>query len=329
MTKNTYSITIISKGRRAVLERCFEKLKEYRVPCQIICVEATDDPPPKDIEGIDYVAIPADQGGFSKQRNLSIEQSTGDYIIFVDDDCEITADWYERIIEPIETNPDVIGVLGAVYPLKPSMIGFCEGVLGHPSGGFKIHARSKGQYVPLSQVSTCNSIMKKEAIDSVGGFDLLNVFGSEDTDLVIRITDKYGPNRFRYTPHALVFHQPRNVLNKFMPWYIRRGKSDAALFLKHTTHLDYLLKTSISVKILPVILLSVFLQQYWIMPVVFMLWYALQLRRNAFMWNYFDVYGFPLWKRWMTYLSFPFLKIIADTFFDIGRVIGVFEFYGK
>ncbi len=322
-----YSIVVISKDRRDWLERCLENLKKIEQKPQIILVEASDGDDPVNIEGIKYIKIPADEGGFSKQRNLGVENSDGEYIIFSDDDVEITPQWYDKLISLIEANSNLLGTAGAVFPLRPNIVGFCEGVLGHPAGGFKLHNRADSKPLPLNQISTCNTIIKKSVIKEAGDFDPRNKYGSEDTDISIRIIEKFGEKGFLFNPDALVYHLPRNSIRKIIPWYVRRGKADADLFLKHTVHVGYLLKTLILLKIIPFIILSFIFKTPYILLVAFLFWYALQLKRSKFMWKYFKYYNFSKIKQRVTYCVFPLIKLIADVMFDFGRIIRVIRFH--
>lgn len=317
-----FSIVVISKDRHAWLLDVLRQLKEIEAKPQIVVVEAIDNPGPLEIDGIDYVPIPTGEAGFSNQRNLGVARAQGEYVIFVDDDVRIQPGWYENLTRVVEENKDTLGVMGAVFPLNPTVIGFCEGILGHPGGGFRLHHDARGKYMPLSQVATCNTILKKSAIEGVGGFDTKNRYGSEDSDLTERITKAYGPSRFLYVPDAVVYHMPRNRFSRIIPWYIRRGKADADLFLKHTTHLKYLVSTSILLKIIPVVILSIIFQNAAILGLLFLVWYLTQLWRGRYIFSYFHLYPFGRRKQVITYLIFPLIKLTADIMFDWGRILG-------
>lgn len=314
-----FSIVIISKDNRAILTNCLEKLLEF-VPSEVeVVVESGENI--SDLKyPVQHIKLPLLEAGYSNQRNIGVKNAGGDYIIFIDDDVEVTESWFYELTKEIQEPENLVGVMGAVFPGQPNIIGFCEGVLGHPGGGFRLHNFSKGKVIPLSQVATCNTIIKKSVIQNVCWFDLKNRYGSEDTDLSIRITEKFGNNAFRYVPDAVVWHYPRNNFFKIIKWYIRRGKADADLFLKHTVHTNYLISTSIILKLLPVIVLSVIFG-WIILPVAFFVWYFLQISRTRFMFNYFHLYNFSKGKRIITFFVFPCIKLTADVMFDIGRIV--------
>jgi glycosyltransferase involved in cell wall biosynthesis len=320
-----YSAVVISKGRHALLERSVKALREAAPDLQIVVVEAIDEATSLNVKNVKYIRIPAEEAAFSKQRNIGVENAEGDYIVFVDDDCEITPGWFEILKRTIDRGDDTFGVMGAVYPKDPGVVGFCEGVLGHPAGGFKLHSKAQGSVIPLTQVSTCNTIIKKSVIRDVEGFNIDNKFGSEDSDISIRITEKFGKEKFRYDPDALAYHKPRNSIGKIIPWYIRRGKSDAELFLEYPVQRKYSAMTSVSLKVLLIFILAAVFRSIYILLAAFIFWYFLQLYRHRFMVNYFKFYNFSRAKRAFTFVVFPFVKLVADLMYDLGRMIRVFK----
>lgn len=324
-----YSIVIISKKNREKLKRTLEVLEKnllVRDDIEKIVVESIDSEDSLIDFGIKYIKIPISNAGFSNQRNIGIVNSSGEYIIFIDDDVEITKDWFNNLVEEFEVRKnDYVGAMGAVFPKKENanFISFCIGVLGHPGGGFRLHYDSQNKILELSQVATCNTIFKKDILLDVGMFNIENKYGSEDSDLSLRIIEKYGKNKFVYIPSALVWHDThRNLLN-MIKWYIRRGKADIDLVLVSKLHYKYVLQTSLLLKFFIFYFLS-FINRFIFLSFCIM-WYLIQLWRYRFMWKYFEIYNFGNLYKIFTFLLFPFIKFIADVSFDIGRLKEIFE----
>lgn len=316
------SVIVISKNHRAELGRLLQSLAELKAEFdfEIVVVEATEE---DDLayQGVKYIKIPVEKSGFGRQRNIGVKSASGELILFVDDDVVLTPGWYSRMLSTAETEARCLGVMGAVFPLQPSLVGFCEGVMGHPGGGFRLHHSSRGRIFPLSQVATVNTIIRKSVIEEVGGFDERLKYGSEDSDISIRITQKYGRDAFRYDPGALVYHLPRNRIDKIIPWYIRRGKADADLVLKHRSHRRYFFSSSILLKIIPLALLSWVLETWWIIAGAFVLWWSLQIIRNRFLRDYGNIVHFSRAKTALCGLLLPGVKFTADLMFDLGRIL--------
>lgn len=315
-----YSIVIISKDNRRFLLNCLEKLaEEVRGRAEIVVVEAGDELTPIEIVNGRHLRLPVSEAGFSKQRNVGWKSASGEYVIFLDDDVEIRTGWFERITGGPHEDSSVDGCMGAVFPKPTGVISFITGVLGHPGGGFRLHAASLGSILPIPQVATCNTIYKKSSLEAVAGFRPELRFGSEDTDLSIRITKLHGGNRFRYLPDAVVWHYSKNYLHDLIRWYLRRGLADGALYAYNKEHRTYVLRSAISFKIIPAAICACLFSPL-ILPVAFMCWYVVQLVRMRFMVRYFSMYDFSVAKRVGVYFLAPIVKLIADVTLDIGRL---------
>lgn len=314
-----YSIIIISKDNRPLLVNCLGKLTaEVSGRAEILVVEAGDGLAALGFDGVKHVKLPAREAGFSSQRNVGVEEAAGDYVVFIDDDVEVLPGWFERILNPVHLDEEVLGCMGAVFPKPTGVISFITGVLGHPGGGFRLHHGSHGSVTPLAQVAACNTVIRKSAILSVGGFDAGLRSGAEDTGLSLKIEAKYGKSRFRYLPGALVWHYSKNELGPLIKWYWRRGLADGELYVLHRAHRAYVLRSAITLKILPVLLLSA-LAGPVILPLAFLIWYFMQAFRMRFMFEYFKLYDFSWLARVFVYLLAPLIKLTADIVLDIGR----------
>jgi GT2 family glycosyltransferase len=60
--------------------------------------------------------------GFVKAINQGLVEATGDFIILLNNDTEVTPDWEKKLIKPLVTNPKV----GAVGPVTQSRIAWQE-----------------------------------------------------------------------------------------------------------------------------------------------------------------------------------------------------------
>lgn len=60
--------------------------------------------------------------GFVKAINQGINEATGDYVVLLNNDTEVTEGWEKRLIKPLKANPKV----GAVGPITQSRIAWQE-----------------------------------------------------------------------------------------------------------------------------------------------------------------------------------------------------------
>ncbi len=322
-----YSIIIITADRHNILKNCIDKLLEFDIDkkAEIIVVDASEKSFVYDrINDIKYIKVKPQEKGFSNQRNIGIQNAETPYVIFIDDDVEITKNWFDKFTSEFEKYEDkVFGAMGAVFPKQSNIISFVCGVLGHPGGGFRLHNFSKRENIFLSQVATCNTILNKKIVEDVGMFDVENKFGSEDSELCLRIMKNYGSNKFVFVPDALVWHYSPEKFLKFIEWYIRRGISDIDLYLRHSIHLNYIIKTSVILKFLPFLIFGFFYKK--LLLLFLFLYYIWQLFKHKFMVKYFSYYNFKWYKKIFIFLTFPILKFIADLMFDFGRIKRFFD----
>ncbi|MEF3280990.1 MAG: glycosyltransferase [Elusimicrobiota bacterium] len=320
-----FSIVIITADRHERLLNCLDKLKYFEVykEAEVVVVDASKEFFKLNYDFVKQIRVLPQHKGFSQQRNIGVKNSSYEYIVFIDDDVEITDRWFDEFVKKAQKklleNKEIFGAMGAVFPKEMGFISFITGVLGHPGGGFKLHAYSKGKDIFLSQVATCNTVIKKSIIEELGGFDEANRYGSEDSEFCLRVIEKFGRNRFLYMPSVFVWHYSPNKIFDYIRWYIRRGISDADLLLSHKSHLSYFLRTSFLLKVLFVLTVSLITNIY-VFVYVFFMWYLLVLYRARFMFDYFKYYDYKAGSKVFIFIIYPFFKAISDLSFDFGRL---------
>lgn len=62
------------------------------------------------------ILVKTDEGqiAIGAKRNLLLQEASGDYVAFVDDDDLVSNDYVEKIIEAIKSNPDCCGISGII-----------------------------------------------------------------------------------------------------------------------------------------------------------------------------------------------------------------------
>jgi glycosyltransferase involved in cell wall biosynthesis len=106
--------------------------------------------------------------GLSFARNRGILESHGDLIVFADDDIEFADGWLRRCVQLFVENPDVDILGGPVLPYAstlpswlPDKFSFLVGVWNH-----------RGVLGRVNHLIGCNFCVRREVVDSVGGFDV-------------------------------------------------------------------------------------------------------------------------------------------------------------
>jgi glycosyltransferase involved in cell wall biosynthesis len=124
------SICVCTYNRAHILAYCLESLANLKVPvgceAEILVVDNHSVDNTKEVVGrysqrspIEILYLHEPQKGLSVARNRAIEEARGDYLGFLDDDCAVSPDWLQIIIEDIdELAPFIIGgpYIGTLLP---------------------------------------------------------------------------------------------------------------------------------------------------------------------------------------------------------------------
>jgi GT2 family glycosyltransferase len=151
---------------------------------------------------------------FSDKCNLGAEASTGERLIFFNDDVEpAQPDWIQNVIEPLE-NPEV----GAVSPKllyetgKIQHAGLVMGVRGLAGTAFHQRVADSTEHFNMAQslrdvaaLSAACLAVRRDDFMRLGGFDAVNTpIAHSDIDLCFKIRE--AGLRCVYTPYATLNH---------------------------------------------------------------------------------------------------------------------------
>lgn len=157
--------------------------------------------------------------GKSVALNRGIRKSSGDVVVFTDDDCIPDPCWLENIAREFSCRPE-LGILGGRIEL-------------YNPQDLPITIRTSGERRLLSNaadvfsfIAGCNMAVRRGVLDLVGGFDTRlgpgapRVTAAEDPDYIYRAFRKEV--RIEYVPDVLVFHN-----------HGRRSANDARNLRRH------------------------------------------------------------------------------------------------
>jgi GT2 family glycosyltransferase len=149
--------------------------------------------------------------GLSGARNTGVAMSSGDIVVFLDDDAYAEKDWLEKLVEPM-ADPMVVGVGGWVLPhwetkVPPWLPETFYWVLGCSYVGLpETNSRLRN---PIG----ANMAMRRRVFTQVGGFTsgigrIGQVpLGCEETELCIRYTTRFPDEHFVLARNAVVHHR--------------------------------------------------------------------------------------------------------------------------
>jgi len=200
---------------------------------------------------------------YSQGLNLGLDNSTGEYITFFNNDIEYKSGYFQKIIKIFKKYPKAYLVQGKlVYYYDHKLIdsaGESMDIYGNPVtiGAWEI---DNGQFNNLSEILSAAgsaSVVRKKAIGLVGKFDEDYGIGYEDMDFALRLRLK-GYKVF-YTPDAVIYH--------------KRGKTDLSPMVRikvrwhfNKNRLATMIKnypTSLLVKTLPLTIILYVVAAFW------------------------------------------------------------------
>ena len=183
-------------------------------PFEIIIIDQTDNYP-EDIKIELEKAIDSSTCNFIYQkskiksagaaRNLGVKLSTQDFIVFIDDDVILPADFCSNYYKAFIDNPMVDGIAGRVEEINQPIAYELPLQFKNKNTGFLFRPMNYGYSLnELADLGSCNMGIKKMAFLSLNGFDE-SMKRLEDSDLSLR----FIKNNFRsiYDPSLYLIHK--------------------------------------------------------------------------------------------------------------------------
>jgi len=222
------SIIIPTKNNADILERCLESIHNLDYPKDEVEVIIVDG---HSTDGTVEVAkkygcrvVYEDVGTIGGARNIGVEHSRGDYIVFTDADCVADRDWLKNLIREFK-DESVASVGGPnITPRDDTEFAKRVGVvlefLSKPGPRYVFSA---DKIVEIHHNPTCNSAYRKAILQEVGGFNP-RLITCDDEELDYRIR-KRG-YKILFTPYAKVYHYRRPTWKRFakMAWNYGIGR---------------------------------------------------------------------------------------------------------
>jgi glycosyltransferase involved in cell wall biosynthesis len=166
--------------------------------------------------------------GLRGVRNTGAKRSSASIVAYLDDDAFATPTWLESLLAPY-VDPAVAGVGGAARPAW---------VNGRP-GWFPAefdwvvgcsHLGMPAERAEVRNLFGCNMSFRRELLDAVGYFRL--GYSCDETELCIRLRQRWPAKRLVYLPNALVHHivsEDRQSFRRFLSRCYFEGGSKAVV----------------------------------------------------------------------------------------------------
>jgi ADP-heptose:LPS heptosyltransferase/GT2 family glycosyltransferase len=213
------SIIIPTCAARGLIRRCIESLRSLTAyqPFEIVCIEnipAADKETKRWLRShADRVVETTEPFNWSRFNNLAAAAANGEFLLFLNDDIEVTdPKWLEVLLEQAQ-RPE-IGAVGPqlLYPDRrvqhAGMFLAGEGLARHAfRNGGEDDPGYFGLALTLREVIAVTGaclLTRRETFEAVGRFDENHDLVNNDVDFCLRVWQ--GGHKILYTPHTQLIH---------------------------------------------------------------------------------------------------------------------------
>ena len=212
------SIIIPTKDSPDILGKCLYSLfsKTTYKNFEVLCVdnETTDLRALEEMRNapVERILFPG-QFNFSRANNLARKHSTGEYLVFMNNDVEvITPDWIEQMLYHAEQKD--VGAVGGLLLYADGSVQHagvvlgCRGIADHvlrgAPGDCDGYAGSLSCAREVSAVTGACLMMRRSLFDEVQGFNEHFFTAYQDVDLCLKLRER--DKRIIFTPQARLIH---------------------------------------------------------------------------------------------------------------------------
>lgn len=229
------SVIIITRNREQELQRCVESIVNSTYEnIKVVIYDNSSRTSRKEtreflsslgFEG-ELRYIESTPRGFAEMRQIAVDNSDGDIIMSIDDDCVAGKDAISQVVRCFTSNQR-IGIVGG----NITNIGFKGDDVFKGRG--RIGTNGKYQVVQdpakAEVFGSANMSVRRKAFEEVGGYDLFFSGGFEEADLTLRIKRK--GYEVVYEPEVRIshFHSPSRFRSRWRNMDVYR----LYLFFKH------------------------------------------------------------------------------------------------
>jgi GT2 family glycosyltransferase len=158
-------------------------------------------------------------------RNRGIAKAEGEYIAFLDNDTEVDSHWISELIKVLESDPTIGLAQSKLLRTEPKDTFDCAGDYLTFLGFLTERARGAkdvGQFDYIADIFSAKSaasIIRKNVLDKIGGFDEDFYMYLEETDLSWRVW--LAGLRVAFIPASIVYHAFNTPKKDFKRYYTK------------------------------------------------------------------------------------------------------------
>jgi len=196
------------------IESILKEVKKYRYTYEIIVVNnaSTDKTAEIATSFPDVKVVSEPRKGLSQARQAGFKVSTGDLIANIDADTRLSKGWLDKVMRTFQNDPDLVALSGpyVYYDVEPKVNKQVERFyrLGQAAYVVNKHIFRVG-----SMLQGGNFIVRRPALEQIGGFDVRYSFYGEDTDIARRM---HGVGKVKFTFELPAYSSGRRLKKEGM-----------------------------------------------------------------------------------------------------------------
>lgn len=233
MSRLRVSVIVPMHNAAATLDRCLAALAvSARQPDELLVVDDASTDASRHIAeaaGATPLHLEPTPRGPAFARNAAAARAIGDVLVFVDSDVVVHPDTIDRLVAPLEQDPDLVATFGSYDDAPPT-----PGIASQYANLRHHFVHQQGAGNATTFWAGCGAV-RKRAYDAVGGFDTnYDRPAIEDVELGLRLTQAGG--RILLVPEALATHLKAwsltnlwrtDISRRALPWARLMASGDA------------------------------------------------------------------------------------------------------
>lgn len=232
-----FSIIIPSYNRPDSLRTCLQSIRDLKTgntPMQIVVVNDGSTQPYEHViqpfrEKLDIAYVEQENQGPAAARNNGAQHATGQYLIFLDDDCAFSPNWLTTFKAAVSA--DVIVGGKTENCLKQNLFSQTSQVLVDYLYEYYNVDRKHASFLTSN-----NMIIPRAIFNKLGGFDMsFTDSAAEDRDFCDRLLHK--GYRIVYQPEILIHHRHKMGFSGFVRQHFKYG-CGANIYHQKRAHLN-------------------------------------------------------------------------------------------